>query len=167
MEKHQTLDILKEAILLETRGKAFYMSVAERTEHSSIKAFFEDMAGEEEKHAAVLSDQYRSFQQHHQFTPMDLENSTSSGTPDRVLSDDITHKISAADFEAAAISAAMAMEERAVKLYSARADSASDPDEKAIYEWLAQWERGHLRLLEKLERELTEKVWHDNQFWPF
>ena len=167
MDDNRTLDILKEAILLETRGKAFYMSVAERAEHRAVKTFFEDMAGEEEKHAAVLSDQYRSFQHHHQFKPMDLENSESSGTPDRVLSDEIKHKISAADFEAAAISAAMAMEERAVKLYSERVDSASDPDEKAVYEWLAQWERGHLRLLEKLERELTEKVWHDNQFWPF
>ena len=40
-------------------------------------------------------------------------------------------QISASDFEAAAISAAMAMEKNAVRLYSERAEASEDPDEKA------------------------------------
>lgn len=167
MDESRSLDVLKEAILLEKRGRAFYLKVAEQSQQTAVKAFFELMAEEEEKHAAVLYEQFRSFQDHHQFKATVLENSESDGSPDPVLSDAIKNRISAADFEAAAISAALAMEERAVKLYSSRAESASDPNEKALYRWLTEWERGHMRLLEELDRELREKVWHDNQFWPF
>jgi len=167
MDESRSLDVLKEALLLEKRGRAFYLKVAEQSQQTAVKAFFELMAEEEEKHAAVLCEQFRSVQDHHQFQAIVLEDSESDGSPDPVLSDAIQNRISAADFEAAAISAAMAMEERAVKLYSSRAESASDPNEKALYRWLAEWERGHVRLLEELDRELREKVWHDNQFWPF
>ncbi len=37
-------DILKEAILLETRGKAFYKNVAEKCDSPSTKKIFEMMA---------------------------------------------------------------------------------------------------------------------------
>jgi hypothetical protein len=37
MEANTTLDILKQAILLETRGKAFYQKVAEHTKNKAIR----------------------------------------------------------------------------------------------------------------------------------
>jgi rubrerythrin len=76
-------------------------------------------------------------------------------------------QIAAADFEAAAVSAAMAMEKRAIRLYSERADGAEDPAEKALYRWLADWEKTHLDSLARVDRALTERVWNDNQFWQF
>ena len=167
MDENRTLDVLKEAILLEKRGRAFYQNVADQTPNGAVKAFFVYMAEEEKKHVEILSEQFRAFESHQKFQAADFSEDASDATPDRVLSEEIKRKISAADFEAAAISAAMGMEERAIKLYSERAKSASDPNEKAVYAWLTDWERGHLRLLEGFERELTEKVWHDNRFWPF
>ena len=74
---------------------------------------------------------------------------------------------SAADYEAAAISAAIAMEKNAIQLYSDRASTAADPNEKALYKWLAAWERQHLNFLAEIDKELTEEVWYDNNFWPF
>ena len=59
------------------------------------------------------------------------------------------------------------MEERAVKLYAERAETAEDVEEKRMYQWLAEWERGHLNMLLEMDRELTKKIWNDNQFWPF
>ena len=167
MDENRTLDVLKEAILLEKRGNAFYRNAADQTENDAVKAFFGYMAEEEEKHVSILSEQFRFFKDHQKFQAADLSEDESDGTSNQVLSGEIKRKISAAGFEAAAISAAMAMEEHAIKLYSARAKSASDLNEKAVYAWLTDWERGHLRLLEGLERELSEKVWHDNRFWPF
>ncbi|MEK6195467.1 MAG: rubrerythrin, partial [Deltaproteobacteria bacterium] len=70
-------------------------------------------------------------------------------------------------FESAAISAAMGMEERAITLYSGRAEEADDPEEKALYEWLAEWETEHLEYLARIDKEVTETIWHDNSFWPF
>jgi rubrerythrin len=58
------------------------------------------------------------------------------------------------------------MEQRAIDIYGSRAESAEDPQEKALYRWLADWERSHLKLLSDLDRELTESIWYDNNFWP-
>ena len=59
------------------------------------------------------------------------------------------------------------MEERAVALYSERADAAEDPSERTLYQWLADWERSHLSFLAQLDKEVREAIWNDNQFWPF
>ena len=85
----------------------------------------------------------------------------------KILSDDIKKEITAASFEAAAISAAMDFETRAVKIYSDRAKEATDPMEKETYEMLAHWESGHHKLLHRLNEDLKEQVWNDNSFWPF
>ena len=87
--------------------------------------------------------------------------------PDFILSAEGKQEIAAADFEAAAISAAMLMEERAVQFYSGRAVEASDCNEKALFAWLSRWEQGHLSFLNDLDREIKAAIWEDNQFWPF
>ena len=166
MAQDQTLDILKKAILLESRGRAFYLKVAEQAEADTVKQFFEMMADEEKKHVTTLSDQYKHYQQHQQFADSAL-NDGGEEVAAQVLTERIKGKISAAGFEAAAVGAAMAMEERAIKLYATQAEKADDPREKALYQWLADWERGHLKMLSHIEREITETVWNDNQFWPF
>ncbi len=92
-------------------------------------------------------------------------------TPDevarKVLSDEMKSQISAAGFEAAAISAAMDFEAKAVELYSSRAESATDTNEKELYRMLAEWERGHHKWLMRIDKDLREEVWYDNNFWPF
>lgn len=166
MAQDQTLEILKKAILLESRGRAFYLKVAEQAGEEAVKQFFEMMADEEKKHVATLSDQYKHYQQNHQFAVSALDDG-SDEVATQVLTERIKGKIAAAGFEAAAVGAAMAMEERAINLYATQAEKADDPQEKALYEWLAEWERGHLKLLSRIDREMTEEVWNDNQFWPF
>jgi rubrerythrin len=84
-----------------------------------------------------------------------------------VLSEEMKSQISAAGFEAAAISAAMDFEAKAVELYSSRAGSAEDQNEKALYQMLADWERGHHQWLMRIDKDLREQVWYDNNFWPF
>ncbi|MCX5883445.1 MAG: rubrerythrin, partial [Deltaproteobacteria bacterium] len=64
-------------------------------------------------------------------------------------------------------SAAMSMEEHSIRIYSDQAKLSDDPQEKAVYQWLAGWESRHLDLLSRLDRELTEAIWNDNSFWPY
>ena len=161
------LDILKDAILLERRGHAFYQTVADGSTQPAVKEFFEKMAEEEKRHAEVLSEQFRSYQADSKFTNIPNEPMGGDETAMKVLSDQVRERIAAADFEAAAISAAMLMEERSIKLYSERAAVSTDENEKAIYEWLSEWEQGHLRLLTSMDQDLKEKIWFDNSFWPF
>lgn len=167
MTEDKTLDILKSAILLEKRGQAFYQKVAEQASGRAVKAFFEMMADEEVKHVQILADQYKAYQKHQEFNPGDYTEDHSGDVAARVITSELKAEISAADYEAAAISAAMFMEENAIALYSGRAGEAADPNEKALYKWLADWENQHLYFLSEIDKELKEQVWNDNSFWPF
>ncbi len=165
MSDSAALTILKRAILLETRGKAFYKKAADDAEDKAIKEFFQMMASEEVSHIKILSEQYKSYQANGKFVPRSADEASATAA-DQIITDQIKNNIAAAGFESAAISAAMGMEERAIKLYSQRAGEATDPVEKALYQWLAEWESQHLEMLAKIDREVTETIWHDNNFWP-
>ncbi len=151
------LEVLKMALLLERQGKAFYEQVAAQTRSPAVRELFGTLAAEEQQHAEILVARGGSA------APGPVPDSLSR----LVLSREIRRQISAASYEAAAISAAIDMENRAVALYSERAGEAADPTESAMYQWLAEWERGHQRFLARLHQELLEEIWQDNRFWPF
>jgi len=167
MEENKTLDILKQAILLERRGKAFYENIAEKAENKAVQEVFDMLAKEEQKHIQTLSEQFNAYHKDKKFISGDLHVKDNNSAASKVLTREIKEKISAAGFEAAAISAGIAMEERAIQLYTKSAQTASDPEAKALYEWLATWERHHLNMLLDIDKALREKIWFDNQFWPF
>jgi len=166
MSTANPLDILKSALLLEIRGQAFYKKAAQQAENQAVKEFFESMAAEEVRHVEILTEQYKAVKAKGHFIAPTIEE-TPTVVADAVLTDTLKQNISAAGFESAAISAAMGMEERAIKLYAQRASDATDSEEKGLYKWLAEWEGQHLELLARIDREVTETVWNDNNFWPF
>ena len=161
-------DILKEAILLETRGKMFYSNVAEKCDSPAAKEIFEMMAREEDEHIKFLRDQYKNFIEKHSFFKPEAPKEDPEETVIlNVLTEKIKKETNAASFEAAAISSAIDFEENAVKLYKSRAAEATDPNEKELYSILAAWEAEHSRLLVDLDNALREEIWNDNQFWSF
>ncbi len=167
MEPQNTLDILKMSILMEKRGFAFYTTVAEQTSDPEISNVFKTMADEESIHVKFLSEQFLSFEKNQEFTCPNLQDQTADGIANMVLSGEVKNRIAAAGFEAAAISAAIDMEKKAIEVYSMQAETATDPNEKTLYNWLSDWEKGHLKILNDLDNELKEKIWFNNQFWPF
>jgi rubrerythrin len=160
------LDILKSAILLEIRGKDFYEKASGSAQDQVVKDFFQKMAEDEAGHIQLLSDQFNSVQSEGKFGDW-REKAGAHQVADTVINDAVKQRIRTSGFESAAISAAMGMEERAIQLYSKRAEAASDPKEKELYQWLAEWETHHLEALAKIDREVTEAIWNDNSFWPF
>lgn len=165
--KTDPADVLKEALLLETRGYAFYKKVSDHIQDKATRRFFELMAAEEKNHIELLTDQLKRYQSRKKFSHNNFEDRGASKIADLILSSPLQERISAAEFEAAAISAAMLMEERAIKLYTDRANVSTDNDEKGLYRWLADWERSHLNYLAGIDQALKEKIWNDNKFWPF
>ncbi len=162
----KALEVLKTAILLERRGKAFYSQAARQTESKSAKKIFEMMAEEEDEHIEFLTKQFKNYLEHHEFLKTDNHHEEDEAVLE-ILSEDVKKEISAAGFEAAAISAAIDFENRAISIYSTRVGEATDPKEKEMYEMLADWEKGHHHLLYKLNEDLKEQIWNDNNFWPF
>ncbi|PKP48568.1 MAG: rubrerythrin [Bacteroidetes bacterium HGW-Bacteroidetes-11] len=165
MENTQSNEILKTAILMEKRGKAFYEMVAQQTKSDDVKKIFSMMAEEEQTHVEFLSKQFASYNKNQKFDKIELK--ADAGIVDEILSGDIKKQISAASFEAAAISAAIDMETKAIEVYSKQAAEATDPNEKELFSWLADWEKGHHKVLHELNEQLKEDIWYDNQFWPF
>jgi len=165
MSTEKAVEIIKGAILLETRGKAFYKKTAEQTGSQAVKEFFENMAMEEDEHIKILSEQFKSLVSDGTMASVKLSSSASEISA-AVLSEKIKKEIDGAGYEASAISAAIAMEDKAVSFYSDRAKKTDDPAEKDLYNWLTNWEKGHLNLLMAIDKELQESVWNDNQFWP-
>lgn len=162
----KALEVLKTAILLERRGKAFYTQAARQTESKSAKKIFEMMAEEEDEHVEFLTKQFKNYIDHHKFLKT-IDHQEEDETVMEILSENIKREISAAGFEAAAISAAINFENNAIEVYSTRAREATDPSEKEMYQMLADWEKGHHHLLYKLNEDLKEQIWNDNNFWPF
>ncbi len=166
MESTKAIEILKTAILMEKRGKAFYEKMAEQTESPEARKIFSIMAEEEKAHVEFLSMQFRHYAKEHAFMKPDKSVAKEDITHE-ILNNELVKQISAASFEAAAISAAMDFETRAVEVYSKRAAESEDPNEKELYHWLAEWESGHHKILFDLNEQLKENIWFDNQFWPF
>ena len=165
MDENSAVDIIKSGILLEKRGEAFYRTVANQATNEDVRAFFETMADEEREHIRILSDQLKAIRQKGRFNAPDAFRKGSISQ--HVLTPAVKARIAAADFEAAAISAAMLMEEHAIALYAKRSEEAQDPEEKKLYRWLADWETEHLEFLSTIDAELKERIWNDSGFWPF
>jgi rubrerythrin len=160
-------EVLKTAILLEHRGRAFYSTAARETRSEAVREFFTMMAEEEGRHIEFLSGQFAEFTKSGKFGPGTLETPGQDASAAAILSEKIQKEISAAGFEAAAISAAIGFENRAVEIYQQRASSAADPHERSAYQALADWERTHIHMLHRIDEDLRRQVWQDNNFWPF
>ena len=165
MSQEKALDILKGAIFLEKKGKAFYENIAKQTRNESVRELFEMMAAEEETHVEILSKHQSSLKKDGKFKSEKLDANPEQISY-KVLTKKIRDEISAASYESAAISAAMAMEDKAVQYYSSRAEDSKDTVERELFIWLANWEKTHLQFLSQVDKEIQESIWYDNQFWP-
>ncbi len=158
-------DALKGAMLLEQRGQAFYRSAAEQTTVPEVRKLFELLAQEERHHRQTLAKVYEELERTGSFSRPSGEGTTSNAAG-AVLSPEVMAEISAASYEAAAVYAAMALEERAVAYYRKQEEAATDSTERDLYRWLAEWEGRHLNTLMGMEEDLRQRIWHDQNFWP-
>lgn len=165
MTETKTLDILKGAILLEHRGKALYESVVKTSESEGVKELFSMLAREEAKHIGVLEKQFSRIARGESFDIAELDKEHAS-THEAIITREIVKSISGAGYEAAVIAAALEFEKNAVKFYSEHASTAESEQEKKLYNWLTEWEKNHMMMMARLDNELKEKIWYDNQFWP-
>jgi rubrerythrin len=165
MEKNKRVDIVKEAILLEHKGRALYESVAKTAAVEGVRELFDMLVREEETHIQILTKQYSNLVKGEDFDASGLDKSGDTVTA-TVISDAVVKEIFGAGYEAAVISAALEFEKNAVKYYSENAERAKSEDEKKLYRWLTKWEQTHMMMLAKLDNEIKEQIWYDNQFWP-
>ena len=167
MDKSNTLTILKNAFLIERKGKSLYEKAMDHAKDEAVKDFFKDLANDEQEHMNILEKQFKALMKDGKFMAGGFENDGGAITAPDILDESLKDKINAASFEATAITAAISFEQKAIKMYSEREKEAIDPEEKKMYHWLSVWEKTHLKKLMALEASLIENIWNDNSFWPF
>lgn len=166
MDKSKSLNILKNAFLMERQGKQLYETARDKAENEAVKAFFQTLVDDEQEHMDILEKQFKSYMSSGKFVDSGYETEGKADAAPDILSDAVKDNINAAGFEATAITAAVGFEEKAVELYALRAQEAEDQEEKKLYKWLSVWEKTHLQKLISLQESLMERVWEDNSFWP-
>lgn len=161
----RTLEAIKEAILLEKRGQVLYRSIAEKSVSATVREVFTTMAEEEEKHEHILGMHYSSLVSSGKLAVISKLGQVEDHT-DEMITEKVKNEIEAAGYEAAAISAAMALEKEAERFYTQKRDEAESDIERELFQWLARWEHGHLELLASMDKALMEDIWFQNSFWP-
>lgn len=155
-------DVLKGAILFEERGRIFYEHAAQEAKSPGVREVFALLAQEEGRHRDYLAKMLAGLLR---TGKMEKFSRPASDMVSAVLTEDVKKGIEAAGFEAAAIYAGMALEERAVAYYRENAKKAP-PNLAELFEFLAQWEQTHWDLLFALDEELRQRIWHERGFWP-
>ena len=166
MNQSNNLQILKKAFLMEQQGKNLYETARDKAGSEEVKAFFQELAQDEQEHMDILEKQLKAIMETGNFIAGDYKTDDTAEASSDILDTVLIEKINAASFEATAITAAVSFEDKAVKLYAQRAKESDDPEEKKIYNWLSTWESTHLKKLMAIQDALMEKVWSDNDFWP-
>ncbi len=89
MDSEKAVDILKQALLIEKKGRAFYRQVAGTAQHPEVKQFFETMAEEEVRHIEILSDQFRAYHENRRFASLNYDSDAGKSAVDNVLTQDL------------------------------------------------------------------------------
>jgi len=169
-EIEKAVRALTMALRVEQNGYRFYQRVAKETSIPEAQAFFQGLAEDEMAHESIIRTRLRALERDGEWQPVDesewpvaIEVAESAiFTPERVQGgvSDYTSELSA-------LRMAYLIEKNAVAFYSKAARETEDPTAKAMYEDLAEWERGHQEVLEKEYRLVADRFKLDVGFAPF
>lgn len=166
MQAKTALDALKTAILAEMQGLELYRSAAERTSDPDAKKMFGILAKEEAEHDAMLRQQFQSLMSERKWLPPpDLD--PNDGFAGLVADESWRKSLEFGSMELSVVSIGVGLEARAIAFYQKAADMTEDPEGRKVFEWLVEWERGHLKWLQWLEDDLKTRFWSDQNFAPF
>jgi rubrerythrin len=166
MEKEKLLEPVKQAIMMEIHGLRFYQVAAERCSNPTAREMFSDLAKDEIKHRAELEKQFRSILNEGKWNPPPSDHPHDLRFKDPVIDKTLKKDIEGAWFDSAALNIGLLLEKRALDHYRKQEKETEDPQIKAVFQWLANWEQGHLNRLMAMERALREEIWHEAGFWP-
>jgi len=165
--KQEVLDGLREAMQTEVDGYEFYTLAADRTEDEMGAEAFRILASEEQKHLMFLREQYRAIDaEGHASTSLDICGQHEF-EGDMIFSKKILDNIGDAQFEMSALSIGIKLELSSIDYYKAQAEKVDDPDLKAFYNDLVNWETHHYDILNRQHEILKEEFWAKGGFAPF
>jgi len=166
MSEDGMVALLKDALQLEIEGWLFYRGVTCTLPEGAVRDVFVYLTEQEEKHQQFIKDELGRVEAGNQLDISGL-SALKETTHDEVLADAVRSATDLSQHEASAIHTGMLLERNSWEFYHAAAEKATQPDEVSLYGQLEEWEKLHLRLLEKAYDLLKERIWAENRFAPF
>lgn len=160
--EEKTLEPLRQGMINEIRGRAFYLEAAKRSRHAEGAKMFESLARDEEMHLQVLQQQYQAITKDGKWLTMDAARKAKAPAPELNLFPKGLEKQLPDDADdLKALELAMVAEKRGYDLYKAAAEASTDLTAKAMYEFLVKEESGHYDLLQNSLDYLRDKgMWY-------
>lgn len=152
MNLEEYKEILAQAIVNEEDAYRFYQAVADKTEDGFLKELFAGFAQDELEHKELLAGYLAGD------TVKELSFET---TIDYKITEAVDKPKLSLDMKPAdAVALAMKEEEEAMNLYLSLAQASANAEQKALFQSLADMERGHKTKLESLYTEIAfPEVW--------
>jgi len=149
-------EVLAIAIKAEINAQNIYRGMAERVKNDLVREKLEHLFQEEKKHEEILTQKYKEVMNGAE--PV-LQEQGRSEVED-LLEGDYSHE--------AALKLAIEAEEKAAQFYLEAARQSRDPNGRFMFEYLANFERGHKAILEdELQALQNNPHWFDVEGNPW
>lgn len=159
------------AIRVEQNGYRFYRRAAQETDDPKGEELFRSLAEDEVAHEKILKTRLRALELEGIWEPVSDEEwpdeSPFTGEEPIFSRARIEEGIHDYTSELSALRMASLIEKNAVEFYTKAARETQDPEGRAMYQDLAEWERAHQRVLEEEYRFLADRFKLDLGFAPF
>jgi rubrerythrin len=138
------------AIAGEIEGRELYRAAAEKTDDTKAKENFNLLADEEQKHLDTLAKLARDYSEGRELevpklpAPADFLDAESP-----IFSKEFKRVIADKHFEMAALSIGIKLELESEKFYRQMSKATEDPNLRELFDYLADWEKGHYEYLNK------------------
>ncbi|NIM97488.1 MAG: hypothetical protein GTO24_05205 [candidate division Zixibacteria bacterium] len=155
----ELLNVLKKAIKVEMDGYHFYQAAAARTRDPKGKAAFRSLAQDELDHKNVLEGLHQAIKNKLDFKFRQKRDKRRPTTRSRspIFSPEFKKKIKDDHFELSVLRIGQLLERNSMEFYSQHAKSSRQRDLKSLFNFLAKWEKDHLKALNQQERFLKGK----------
>ncbi len=161
------LDILRKSYQIEADGHTFYAMTAARASKPAVQELFEKLAADEVEHQAFLRQVATSYDKDGLAAFRTGKASDWSAISQAIFTGKFREQAAGSEFEMAALSIGMTLENNAITYFSGAASQATDAEVRTFYQFLADWEKQHLEALRNLYNSVRQDFWSGGGFSPF
>jgi rubrerythrin len=154
----EILNALTTGISAEIASYVFYLEAAKRPEAAEFRKTLEDLALEEKKHFRILERQHHSLITSEQWISL-ADVLKGKGLPEineqmTELHATLIDEVKTADSLLTVLDIAYGLEVKAYELYKSQIPLTKSREGKAMFEELAKFERGHMKLIDDMRKKL-------------
>lgn len=142
------LGILAAAVKVETFGKEFYLRMSECVQDKEGKLILKSLSSDEQDHKTWLIRQIDRIFPGKEISSITPDPQYANVVPQRVFPDVPPGACLSAEDEIKAVEMAIEVEKASVRMYTEVAGLAMDLELKTLMQRLANWEKGHQKVLE-------------------